>query len=192
MTISVESRYMEPFRKILVQRGIDDPQVFADVEYFEEEPVYLYYDQLGFLSDLLFPDANRVLIRATALHLERIVSSVSHSSSEHGKTIVRMISLTGWEGDPLDGQTNYDGTQGFLHPYIWCANLSDPRLDEISLGPVASAAGAFVSEAIGDDERFAVAEGQPERFGPPVPNRVYVYIPGSEGTDRLRISAIEG
>jgi hypothetical protein len=185
MMISVDPRYLEPFQNLLAERGISDPTTFADVEYFDEEPVYLYYNQLDFLSDLWYPDANRFLIRATALHLESIVSSASHSPREHGKTILRMVSVAGWQGDPSDGQTNADGSAGFLSPYIWCANLSDPRLNKFPVWPVSSRAGIFVRDAIGDDERFSVVEGPPNKFGAPVPDRVYIYMPGSEGTDRL-------
>jgi hypothetical protein len=185
MMITVDERYLVPFQNLLAERGIGEPTVFADVEYFEEEPVFLYYSQLDFLSDLWFPDANRVLIRATALHLARIVASVSYIPAEHGKTILRMVSVTGWEGDPSDGQTNYEGCSGFLAPYIWCANLSDPRRSEFRLWPVSSTAGAFVKEAIGGDERFSVVEGPPDKFGALVPERVYIYMKGSEGTDHL-------
>lgn len=182
--LELESHYAASFRELLSNREMSDPAAFADVEYFEEEPVYLYYDQLDFLAGLSYSAANSVLIRGTALHLARVVSSAPRAPE--GKCILRMVSITDWLGD-YPGAGNYDGSTGFLTPHIWMANLSDPRLDgEFPVWHPSSEAAHFVRNVISDDSRFSVAEGPLDRFGAPAPDRVYIYLPGSEGTDRLR------
>jgi hypothetical protein len=59
--------------------------------------VYSHDDQLEFLSFLTFVEANKVLIRATVLYLERIVSKAERRRAL-GKTILRMVAVLGWQG----------------------------------------------------------------------------------------------
>jgi hypothetical protein len=185
MHISVEKSYTEALDAILAEGGIADPPDFMDVDYFDHYPFYLYISQLDFLSHLPFAEANRVLLKASALYLERLVALATRRGPLAGKTILRMISVADWQDRNDDGHSNYDGTTAYLTPYIWLANLDDPRLGSFTVHPVTTAAGLFVKDALNQDERFRVAEGSPDKFGAPAPEHVYIYMPGSEGTDRL-------
>lgn len=189
MHISIEKSYVEAVDAILAEDGITDPSAFMDVEYFDQYPFYLYISQLDFLSHLPFAEANRVLVKASALYLERLVALATQRGPLPGKTILRMISVSDWKNRNDDGQPNYDGTTAYLTPYIWLANLDDPRLGSFTVHPVKTAAGLFVKDPLNQDERFRVAEGSPDKFGAPAPEHVYIYMPGSEGTDRLIIAS---
>jgi hypothetical protein len=187
--ITVEDRYKHEFETVLAQLGIADPAVFLDVDWYEDMPVYTRFHQLDYLSSLSFDEANRILIRCTALYLERVVASAAQHGGVPGKTILRMAAITGWLDQNDDRQLNYDGTTDFLTPYIFLANLDHPGLRDFTLYPVTSPAGHFTEDAVSGDDRFAVAEGQPDKFGGPSPEHTYIYMPGSEGTERLRIAA---
>lgn len=189
MKITVEQSYTDKFREILDEEQIGDPAVFLDVDVFDEVPVYSRFDQLDFLSGLSFAEANGNLIRLTALYLNTVVSYAANQELRNEKTILRMASVTGWLNENDSGQMNFDGSTGFVRPNIWLANLDNPKLSYFSVWPVASPAGMFVSAAMNDDSRFAVVEGRPESFGAPSPTRVYIYMPGSEGADRLRYNS---
>jgi hypothetical protein len=188
MNIAVEQPYVDRFREILDEEQIGDPAVFLDVDVFDEVPVYSRFHQLGFLSGLSFAEANDILIRLTALYLDAVVSYAANQPRQNGKTILRMVSITGWLSENDARQINFDGLSDFLRPNIWLANLDNPKLSEFSVWSAVSPAGLFVTAAMNDDNRFAVVEGPPERFGAPSPSRVYIYMPGSEGADRLRIN----
>jgi hypothetical protein len=188
MNITVEQPYVDRFREILDEEQIGDPAVFLDVDVFDEVPVYSRFHQLGFLSGLSFTEANGILIRLTALYLDTVVSYAANQARQNSKTIIRMVSITGWLNENDSGQMNFDGSSDFVRPNIWLANLDNSKLSEFSVWPAASPAGLFVTVAMNDDDRFAVVEGPPERFGAPSPSRVYIYMPGSEGADRLRVN----
>jgi hypothetical protein len=186
MRITVEERYMRGFNNVLTEQGISDPEIFMDVDWFDEFPVYSYFDQLGYLSSLPFIEANRILIRCSVLYLERIAALAIRHGRVPGKTILRMISVTGWQNENDERQRNYNGAVDFVQPYIWRANLDHPGLRDFSLHPITSPAGRFTRDAVSGDDRFAVAEGRPDKFGQPSPERVDIYMPGSEGTERLK------
>jgi hypothetical protein len=185
--ITVEDRYMHAFENVLAEQGIADPQVFMNVDWYDDMPVYSYLDQLGYLSSLSFADANRILIRCSALYLERIVAFAAERGRAPGKTILRMASITGWQNENDERQRNYDGTVDFVTPYIFLANLDHQGLRDFALYPVTSPAGRFTEDAVNGDDRFAVAEERPDKFGQPSPMHVYIYMPGSEGTERMQI-----
>jgi hypothetical protein len=186
MRIMVEDRYLRAFNKVLAEERIADPEVFMDVEWYDEVPVWSRFLQLGYLSSLSFAEANRILIRCTVLYMDRIVAFAAQRGRVPGMTILRMVSVIGWDDENDQGQRNYDGTTDFLQPYIWRANLDHPALNNISVWPVTSPAGLFTQGAVNGDDRFSVGEGPPDKFGQPSPERVYIYIPGSEGTERLK------
>jgi hypothetical protein len=186
MSLSVEQAYARKFSQLLDEEQIGDPAVFLDVDVFDEVPVYSRIYQLEFLSELSFTEANITLIRLAALYLERVVSYAAKHERPIGKTILRMVSITGWLNENDSGQTNSDGSVDFIRPNIWLANFDNPKLSNFTVWPAVSPAGLFVKSALGDDERFAVAEGAPDKFGAPSPARVYIYMPGSEGAERLR------
>ena len=80
MRISVEKAHVEALDAILAEGGIADPPDFMDVlDYFDHYPFYLYVSQLDFLSHLPFAEANRVLVKASALYLERLARA-SHAA----------------------------------------------------------------------------------------------------------------
>ena len=185
--ISVDERYQRAFYDVLVEDKIADPKVFLDVDWYDSVPVYSRYDQLGYLSPLPFAEANRILIRCTVLYLERIVAFAAQRERTPGKTILRMVSVTGWQDENDSRQRNYDGTTDFVVPHIWIANLDHPGLSDFSLDSITSPAGSFTQDTVNGDDRFAVAEGKPDKFGQPSPTHVYVYMPGSEGTQQLKI-----
>jgi hypothetical protein len=187
MQITVEERYAQAFHNVLEEDQISNPKVFLDVNDVDEVPVYSYLDQLDYLSSLPFAEANQILIRCTALFLQDIVSTARQHGATPGKTILRMVSVTGWLNENDDRVMNYDGTTNFLRPNIWLANLDHPNLSNFSVHPVSSPAGHFTKKTINADERFMVAEASPDRFGRPSPERTYIYMPGSEGTDRLTV-----
>lgn len=189
MNIAVERPYADKFRKVLDEEQIGDPAVFLDVDVFDEVPVYSRFHQLEFLSGLSFAEANSILIRLAVLHLERVVSYAAKHERRGGKTILRMVSVTGWLNESESGQMNFDGLTGFVRPNIWLANLSNPKLSNFSVWPAESPAGLFVKVAMDDDDRYAVVEGPPDRFGAPSPARVYIFMPGSEGADRLLLAS---
>jgi hypothetical protein len=188
MNITEEQPYVDRFREMLDEEQIGDPAAFLDVDVFDEVPVYSRFQQLGFLSGLSFAEANSVLIRLTALYLDTVVSYSANQPRQKGKTILRMVSVTGWLNEDDSGQMNFDGLSGFVRPNMWLANFDNPKLSHFSIWPAVSPAGLFVRMAMNDDGRFAVVEGPPERFGAPSPNRVYIYMPGSEGVDRLQLN----
>jgi hypothetical protein len=187
MHITVNERYQRAFRQLLAEERIGDPAVFMDVDVFDEVPVYSRFQELGFLSPLPYVEANEVLIKSTALYLDRIVSYASRQAPVPGKTILRMVSVTGWQHEDESRRMNYDGSFDFLRPNIWLGNFANPKLNNLRFWPVGSPAGSFVKSAINDDHRFRVLEGRPDKFGGPSPDRVYIYIPGSEGSDRIRM-----
>jgi Immunity protein 15 len=189
MNITVEQSYADRFQEILDEEQIGDPAVFLDVDVFDEVPVYSRFHQLDFLSGLSFAEANGNLIRLTALYLDRVVSYAANQERQDGKTILRMVSITGWLNENYSGQMNLDGSADFVRPNIWLANLDSPKLSSFSVWPAASPAGLFVIAAMNNDDRFAVVQGAPERFGAPSPARVYIYMLGSEGADRLRLNS---
>jgi hypothetical protein len=186
--ITVDERYLQAFQNVLAEEGVADPEVFMDVDLFDEYPVYTRFRQLDYLSSLPFAEANRILIKCSALYLERIVAFAAQRGCVPGKTILRMISVTGWLDEDDERRRNYDGTVDFLQPYIWRANLDNPALHKFALRPVTSPGGHFTRDALNGDDRFAVAEGSPDKFGRPSPERVDIYMAGSEGTDRLKIA----
>jgi hypothetical protein len=185
--ITVKDRYLQEFQDVLREEEIADPEVFLDVDWYDNVPVYSRFRQLDYLSSLPFAEANRILIRCTVLYLERIVAFAGEHGRVPGKTILRMSSITGWQNENDERQRNYDGTTGFVKPYIFLANLDHEGLRDFALYPVTSPAGRFTEDAVNGDDRFAVAEGRPDKFGQPSPMHVYIYMPGSEGTERLRI-----
>lgn len=190
MKITVAQSYADKFQELLDEERIGDPAVFLDVNVFDEVPVYSRFHQLGFLSGLSFAEANGNLIRLTALYLDKVVSyAAMNQEQQGGKTILRMVSITGWLNENDSGQMNFDGSVDFVRPNIWLADLDSPKLSSFSVWPIVSPAGLFVNTVMNNDARFSVAEGPPERFGAPSPSRVYIYMPGSEGTDRLRLNA---
>lgn len=189
MNITVAQFYADKFRELLDAEQIGDPAVFLDVDVFDEVPVYSRFHQLDFLSGLSFAEANGYLIILTALYLDTVVSYAANQERQSDKTILRMVSITGWLSENDSGQMNFDGSTDFVRPNIWLANLDNPKLSNFSVSPVASPAGVFVNAAMNDDARFAVVEGSPERFGAPSPARVYIYMPRSEGADRLRLNS---
>ena len=189
MKITVEQSYADRFMEILDEQQIGDPAVFLDVDVFDEDPAYSFLDQLDFLSGLSFREANAILIRLAALYLERVVSYAGKHERGDGKTILRMVSIIGWLDKNDSGQMNFDGSADFVQPYIWRADLDDPKLSSLTVWPAVSPAGLFVNVAMDNDDRFAVVEGPPDRFGAPSPARVYIYMPGSEGADRLRLAS---
>jgi hypothetical protein len=183
--ITVGQAYSDRFTEILDEQQIGDPAVFLDVDVFDEYPVYSFLDQLDFLSKISFSEANVILIRLAALYLERVVSYAAKRKHAGGKVILRMLSINGWLQRGDSGQMNFDGSADFMQPYIWRADLDDPKLSNFTVWPAVSPAGLFVKASMGNDDRFAVAEGPPDKFGAPSPARVYIYMPGSEGTGRL-------
>jgi hypothetical protein len=185
--LAVDENYLRAFNHVLAEDQIADPAVFLDVDWYDAVPVYSYHDQLDYLSDLPFAEANRVLIRCTVLYLERIVAFAAQRDSLAGKTILRMVSVTGWQDENDQRQRNYDGTTDFVTPYIWLANLDHPGLSDFALDKATSPAGRFTQDAVNADTRFAVAEGKPDKFGQPSPTHVYIYMLGSEGTRQLLI-----
>jgi hypothetical protein len=189
MKIKTEQSYINRFHEILDEEQIGDPAVFVDVDVFDEVPVYSRFHQLEFLSKLGFAEANSILIKLAALYLEAIVSYAAKQERRSGKTILRMVSVTGWLQESNSGQMNFDGSADFVRPNIWLGNFDNPKLANFSVWPVVSPAGLFVKAAMDNDDRFAVVEGAPDRFGAPSPARVYIYMPGSEGTDRLRLNS---
>jgi hypothetical protein len=189
MNLSVEQGYARKFNRLLDEEQIGDPAVFLDADVFDEVPVYSRMRQLDFLSKLGFTEANIILIRLAALYLERVVSYAAKHQRPIGKTILRMVSITGWLNENDSGQMNSDGSVDFIRPNIWLANFDNPKLSNFSVWPAVSPAGLFVKSALGYDDTFAVAEGAPDKFGAPSPARVYIYMPGSEGTDRVRLAS---
>jgi hypothetical protein len=185
--ISVDERYLRAFQGVLAEEKIDNPKIFLDVDWYDSVPVYSYYDQLSYLSPLPFAEANRILIRCTVVYLERIVAFAAQRERTPGKMILRMASITGWQDENDRLQRNYDGKADFVVPHIWIANLDHAGLHDFSLDSVTSPAGSFTQDAVNGDDRFAVADGKPDKFGQPSPTHVYVYMPGSEGTQRLKI-----
>jgi hypothetical protein len=184
MQISVRKTGTTALNAVLIENGIADPAVFMDVDYFDHYPFYLHISQLDFLSHLSFAEANRVLVKASALYLERLVALATQRGPLPGKTILRMISVADWQDRNDDGKPNYNGAAAYLTPYILLANLADPRLSSFTVHPVKTTAGLFVKDALNRDKRFRVAEGSPKP-GAAAPEHVYIYIPGSEGSDRL-------
>jgi hypothetical protein len=174
---------------ILDEQRIGDPAVFLDVDVFDEVPVYSRFHQLEFLSGLSFLEANAILTKLAALHLERVVSYAAKHERPGGKTILRMVSIIGWLDKNDSGQMNFDGSADFVQPYIWLADFDNPKLSKFSVWPAVSPAGLFVKNVLDDDDRFAVVEGAPDKFGAPSPARVYIYMPESEGAERLRLAS---
>lgn len=185
--ITVEDRYLQAFENVLAEEGIADPRVFLDVDWYKDMPVYTRYRQLDYLSSFSFAEANRILIRCSAMYLQRLIALASQRGGVSGKTILRMVSVTDWDDENDSRQRNYDGTVAFVAPYIFVINLDHPGLRNFALHPVASPAGRFTQDAVDGDDRFAVAEEGPDKFGQPSPSHTYIYMPGSEGTERLRI-----
>lgn len=189
MIITVQQLYADKFQEVLYEEQLGDPALFLDVDVFDEVPVYSRIHQLDFLSGLSFAKANNILVRLTALYLGTIVSYAAKQEGQKGKTILRMVSVTGWLNENDSGEMNFDGSMDFVRPNIWLANLDNPKLSDFSVWPAVSLAGLFVGAAMNDDDRFAVVEGPPERFGAPSPARVYIYMPGSQSADRLRLNS---
>jgi hypothetical protein len=185
----IEDSYVNKFQEILDKENISDPAVFLDVDAFDEVPIYSRLHQLDFLSGLSFAEANGILIRLTILHLDTVVSYAANQRRQNRKTILRMVSVTGWLNENDSGQRNFDGLSDFVRPNIWLANFDNPKLSGFSVWPAVSPAGLFVTATMNKDDRFAVAEGPPERFGAPSPARIYINMPGSEGADRLRLNS---
>jgi hypothetical protein len=188
MTPGVASEFEREFDELLRHEGLRDPQVFAEVEAFDEVPFYSRYSQLAFLADLPVAEQNRQLIRASVRHLVRIVSFFhrTHEGREPGQ-VVRLISITGWWDDELEGGRCTDGTSQILTPNFWTADLRDARMKHFALYPPESDCAAFVSAALGDSAEFRVYESRIEASNNYCPRRVYVCLTnGPNGSALLR------
>ncbi|WP_406300700.1 Imm15 family immunity protein (plasmid) [Embleya sp. NBC_00888] len=152
--MEVDPKYADGFARLIRQERLDDFDGFLrPVELFDEPPLWSRYDRLTFLDGLPVEEKNRLLIRAAAAHLPRIVE---HGRGHH---FVCMSTVLGW--DEFD-----EG--GLLRPAFWYADPrtrpdpADPRgiLDYLRFAPVTSDRGRFVAEALDHDPNLPVTEDE--------------------------------
>jgi hypothetical protein len=126
--ITLDPKYAEAFESLFAANDFADTVGMLDyVEAYDELPVYTRYAQLEFLAGLGFAEANRQMIRAAVVLLERVVAGRDRSSGP--KNLLLMVAVTGWDiVDSNDRSACNDGTMDFIKPYIWAGNLDNDRM----------------------------------------------------------------
>ncbi|GCE02190.1 Imm15 family immunity protein [Embleya hyalina] len=163
----VDPRFVPEFVDLIHCERLDDLDRFlGPVELFDELPLYSRFHQLAFLDSLSVGQKNRLLIRAAAAHLPRIV--------EHGRghDFFCMLSVLSWDEWELGG---------LIEPAFWYTkpsnrpDPSDPRgiLDYLRFRPPTSRYGLFVADALDHDPRYVIRD---DSGTDPLTRRVYVMV----------------
>lgn len=169
--------YASCFDALLDQEGLADPALFAEVEVYDEVPLYSRLSQLQFLAGLPIQEQNRQLVRTAVRHLDRIRENRLRHSSVVDKRVLRLISVTGWWVDAERDGICTDGTSELILPNFWLGNLDDERMKDFKLYLPTSRPAIFVSEALSTSE-YQVFESALTESTMWCPMRVYVGFPG--------------
>jgi hypothetical protein len=157
---------------VLADEALADLRVFADVQVFEELPIYSRYKQIEFLDGLNIADQNRELILAGVRHLDRI-DEYFRAQEDNLAGIVRMVSITDWWVDgERGGGTCTDGSTEILTPHIWLGNLGHERMSRFRVFPPRSRAALFVVGAVGPG--YDVFDSELNEINAWCPDRVYI------------------
>jgi hypothetical protein len=147
--IGGEPRFAARFEAMLAAHGIADPQVWAEVETFDEVPIYSRFSELEFLDELSIAEKNRELILAAVRQLERIEEHFRAQGHDPDRYF-RLVSITDWWVDgERGGGTCTDGTTELLTPHIWIGNAEDEDLENFKVYPRRSACASFVARVVG-------------------------------------------
>lgn len=105
--------------------------------YFDELPLFAQYDEAAFLDDLPFDERNRVLIRAAAAHLERILDYSREYYAGREYDYFCAVTVTNWE---------FFDEGDLVIPRFWYANPSHGVFDFPPFGPPASKYSRLLAE----------------------------------------------
>jgi hypothetical protein len=167
-----ELQFSVEFGKLLEDEHIADPRVWADVEVYDEVPLYSRLSQLSFLKGLSIADQNRQLIRAAVRQLDVITKYFE--SHEDGRQLLRLVSIIGWWADAERGGGRcMDGTDEVIQPYLWIGNMRHERMREFKVYRPRSRCASFVSRAVNSTD-YSVFESNLDEMTQWCPDRVYV------------------
>lgn len=99
MNMSIENNL-----KILAQKeGMDDISLFfRQYETFEEIPVFSFFDNINFLSEMSFNEKNKVLIKHAIILLKTIKEFEKRSIDENKNKYFFCVSIRDWDIDDYE------------------------------------------------------------------------------------------
>jgi hypothetical protein len=171
MTVSHGGDYEEQFQRLLADRGLADPEVFAEVEIYDSDPIFTRLSQLGFMQGLSVAQQNAQLIMAAVHHLDRIERHFA-SPDPNRRGIVRMVAITSWWADDDQGGHCTDGTAEIVRPEFWVGNLAHEKMRTFKIFRPRSDAARFVDRLM--SPAYEVYEEQLTGTNAWCPNWVYV------------------
>ncbi|GAB7192139.1 hypothetical protein NUM3379_28480 [Kineococcus sp. NUM-3379] len=178
--------HLAEFSSVMRAEGITGPEVFGEVEIFDETPLYSRLHQLAFLAPLSIREQNRALIRVATWLLEEIERH-RQTVKRDDPSILQLVSLTGWQLDGDDGRTVCnDGQLDLIKPHIWEGNLTHEHMRHWGVHSPLSRGAQFVMESIGYRDAYDVFEGDIDFNGSRCPRRIYVSLRGSVPIHRVR------
>jgi hypothetical protein len=169
---SVGGNFADQFQELFAEEELTDPGAFADVEVFDELPIYSYFDQLAFLDGLSILEKNSELIMAAVRHVDHLNENLRSQRADPDR-IIRMVSIAGWWVDgEYGGGICTDGSTELLLPYIFVGNLGHERMKDFKVHRPRSRAASFVADLAGS--AYVITEDELNEVNGWCPTRVNV------------------